>query len=233
MGAVFADERDVFALLDAAAFVPRARRVQRIVGGLDLIIPQHGIAANDVVTARLEADPVYGAPATSLPTPLAEGTSYYAIVMSAQALRLAASAGGAAIALTGGSGLWSVLIDPVPKIRAACARWSDSARNAITAHSEIETDEDGRYPGELVTWVARNVLREVVTSLGMRSEQWAKEIEGIFATQAEDDRTRERWRSGAAIVGAKDKTPELAEGGAVLLAAPDDLGAFDLPDGVV
>lgn len=77
----------------------------------------HGFETGDAVTVR-------AAEGGSLPSPLVEGTTYYAIRVNASAFKLSASDGGVPVNLTSaGSGVFVAIELPIEELITATSQW--------------------------------------------------------------------------------------------------------------
>jgi hypothetical protein len=114
----------------AEALVSRARPVESVlVDGSALVIPRHGAALG--TPGRLRA---IGAD-SALPEPLVDGTTYYAIPVSGDALQVSATDGGAAVTLLDqGSGRLEWVEDIEPKIEEALEHWTGVWDEAKRSH---------------------------------------------------------------------------------------------------
>ena len=163
----------------------------------------HGFEDDDPVTFRYEAG-------GSLPSPLAEGTTYYAIVASDYRFQVAASAGGAAIDLTTeGESVVVIPPDPVP---AACEWASRIIDDQLPAHA---IPLESPYPeivvqtaAELAAWKLAQKTGAATTTL----TEMTKEVRARLA----------RWAAGAPIRGtnAPTSTSQAASAASAALARP-------------
>lgn len=165
--------------------VPTPRRLLSAVSAATdvMSLDGHGFAADAELLFRAEAG-------GSLPSPLVEGTAYYAAPLTDSTFSVAATAGGSVVNLTtAGSNV--VVISEIP-----WARWiaiaTDRIDGMLFGH---RTPLDAPYPAS-VTYYAAGLVAEM--ALGFAGAQTASIIERLKVAHLEF----ERWRKGATIRGA-------------------------------
>lgn len=117
MATPYSTEADLYAHgLPRGALPNPGRLAASVLASTDAFtLDGHGLAADDPVSFRAEAN-------GSLPAPLAAGTTYYAVPVTASTFKVAAAAGGAAVNLTT-DGVRVVVITPPPI--AESIAWAD------------------------------------------------------------------------------------------------------------
>lgn len=125
-------------------------------GGNSLTISSHGLATDDVVTLVV-------AGGSTLPSPLAVGTTYYARRVSEHVIELASTSGGAAIDITtAGSGRFSVVPSMEAAIESHLETWSRWVDGKLVGH---QVPLESPYPA----WVTYAVAVRAACSL-LRSQ---------------------------------------------------------------
>jgi hypothetical protein len=143
-----------------------------------LTLDEHGFATDDPVTFRAQSG-------GSLPAPLVEGTTYYAIVVDDARFSVAASEGGAAIDLTS-AGSRVLVISRLP--REAAIRWASAIIDqSLPAHAVPLT---APYPEIVVATCAElaagklagysgagaKSLADMIAAANARIAKWAKGV---------------------------------------------------------
>lgn len=165
--------------------IPRpARAVSSVSASTDILtLDGHGTQTNDPVTVRAESG-------GTLPSPLAAGTTYYAIRLTDSTLQLSATVGGSAIDLsTAGSN--TLLIRQIPWDRAIA--WADTiVDEALGSAAPIVS---GATPPAIAVIVSAELAAEYLRQwAGVRS---AALTERITWAQGQLD----RWRKGVPVRG--------------------------------
>jgi hypothetical protein len=142
-----------------------------------ITLADHGFETGDPVTFRAEAG-------GSLPAPLAEGTTYYAIAVTDSTFSVAASGGGAAVDITS-AGSNVVVIAPLP-IAAAIEWASRIVDDMLPAHvlpldvvpAIVEMTTAELAAGKLArrSGAASKSLTEIVDAADKRLKRWAEGI---------------------------------------------------------
>lgn len=161
----------------------------------------HGLDDADPITFRAEAG-------GSLPSPLAEGTTYYAIVSSDYRFQVAATAGGAALDLTtAGESVVMIPPDPVP---AACEWGKSIIDDQMPAHAVPLT---APYPPIIVETNAELAAWKLAGKTGAATTTLVDLIKEVRARLA-------RWAAGAVIRGtnAPTSTSQAASAASAALA---------------
>lgn len=161
----------------------------------------HGFAADDPVMFRAEAG-------GSLPAPLAEGTTYYAIPVDESHFKVAATAGGAAIDLTT-AGENVLAISPLP-VAAAIVWASRFIDDMLPAHVVPLT---APYPPRIVSVCAELAAAKLATRGGFVSKALADVRDGAV-------KALERWAKNVEIRG--ENAPQPAQGAASASVPYDD-----------
>lgn len=146
-----------------------------------LELDDHGFVTDEPLELR-------AAEGGSMPSPLVEGTTYFAIYVSDTRFKLAATAGGAAINLTT-AGENVIVAKPLPIDRhlELYSRWVEGF---LPAHLvPLEVDGSGKYPIEIVAMVARLAGKALLNLNGKASELVDKE-ETVAMAQLK------RWSAG-------------------------------------
>lgn len=122
MTAPYSTLQEFYALLKPEAIVNSARRVAAVNTTTNrLTAPGHALFAGDVL--RFELNGAQFGDTAAMPSPLTEGTPYYALPAGSDVFAVAASAGGSAIDITtAGLGLLSFVVDMAATIQAALIR---------------------------------------------------------------------------------------------------------------
>jgi len=122
----------------------------------------HGLQTDNAVTVRA----VEGG---TLSSPLVTGTTYYAIRLTDDTLKLAATAGGAAINLTtNGDSMIVTKALPIDRMLEAYSRWVE---DCVPAHLvPFEVDDTGAYPILVVKAICRLAGAELLARTGKDSE---------------------------------------------------------------
>jgi hypothetical protein len=141
---------------------------------------EHGLVLNDAITFRAEGS---GAGAGSLPSPLVEGTEYYAIPLTASTFQVAAAADGAALDLTTAGSKVLMIIAPMP-IEKAIAWASRIIDESLQGHL-VPLDEEGipeivrmtcaeLAAGKLLTGTSSVSITAMVDAAQKRLDKWDK-----------------------------------------------------------
>lgn len=194
---------DVTAFLPSGGLPNPARVATGDAAGDYLECEGHGLATDTPVTLRAEAG-------GALPSPLAEGTTYYAIAVSSARFRLASSAGGAAINLTtdGDNFVFAAPL-PVDEWIAWGARQVDSflpphVTPLVEPYPEIVVTacaELAAMRGLQATGGAQVDLGARLDFVGQRVARWAK---GVPVRGTTVQRTQPSYLAIAASAGATD-----------------------------
>ncbi len=207
MGVRYADRSDVHDLggLKRGAFGNAGRLIDGISSGA-FLLSAHGFVADTPVTFRA----VEGG---ELATPLVEGTTYYAIPTSDSAFRVAATPGGAPIALTSaGSGMLVGDELPYDLTLEFYSRWVD---DQIPHLVPLAVGEDGKYPMVPRTVVARLAAKALFRTDGQTSTIVAdaeKEALQIVARWAAGQPTRDAGMTASANRAVTSAAPASAYG---------------------
>jgi hypothetical protein len=171
-------QSDVMAFLPSGGLPNPARVATGSAAGDYLECDGHGLVADAEVVVRVEMG-------GSLPAPLAEGVTYYAIPLSSSRFKLAATPGGTAIALTT-DGSNFVFASPLP-----WSQWIDwGARQVDSFLPEHVTPLVVPYPEIVVTANAELAamrglqatagasidLGARIDLIGLRLTRWAKSV---------------------------------------------------------
>ncbi len=182
----------------------------RLVGGVSaalnaIELDGHGLALDDACSFRAEAG-------GSLPSPLAEGATYYAIPLDDNRFSVAAAAGGAAIDLTT-AGARAVVIVPAPVAKAIA--WASRLIDDMLPAHVVPLAEP--YP-EIIRMTCAELAAAKLLALAGSESRTISEI-------ADAARKRlDRWGKGVPIRG--DNAPAAAglAAGAAVGTATDTRG---------
>jgi hypothetical protein len=147
-----------------------------------LTLDQHGFDDDQALLFRAEAG-------GSLPAPLVEGTTYYAIPLTDSTFQVASTIGGSAINLTtdGANIIVTAELPFASKIQIASAEVDE-----MTGHP---TPLGEPYPQAVVTYTATRAAELMLIHTG--------QAPGVLAEQMKVEREKlARWRKGVAIRGA-------------------------------
>lgn len=128
----------------------------------------------------------------TLPAPLVDGATYYAIRVSDAHFKLSATAGGAAIDLTTPGTGEVVVIKPLPidRFLELYSRWVD---DILPAHMvPLEQDEDGNYPIQVVRAVSLLAGKQLLNKGGESSAI-------VSQNEIEQKAVLERWATGVPL----------------------------------
>lgn len=208
----YCENADIFALVPPEAFVHPRQKVETVSVSLStLTVRAHGLPLDHPVTVAPYVT-VTGQSGV-LPAPLAAGTVYYAIPAGSDGVKLAASPGGAAIALTDvGSGVFGILRDYEPDLTACryeAARLIDW--DAIAHRSPLSADQLKGCNARLGT--------KLYAAAHPRNPPFAERFEASNKVYAEEYEPRlARLAAGASLpAGSSDATPTIAENGSVIV----------------
>ncbi len=217
----YATRADVYDLgLPAQAFVSRPRKIESVDAATGTItLPGHGLAANGVL--RLEViggSTTPGTTASALPTGWSASTTYYAIPVGSDMLRIAATSGGSVvIPSTAGTGVFGVIIDPGSKLDANLEASAAIIDEHLTAYKPpIDVDPiTGAYPEILVVLNARMAARDTITVLGLSNPQYKEATDRIFAFGDFDAKLLADWKAGKPLAARPvDQSTSTTENGA-------------------
>lgn len=145
--------------------VAEAREATAVAATDRIALGDHGLDDDDTVL-------VVAGPGGVVPGGLAEGTVYYARVVTDSVIELAASAGGAAINLTSaGTAPWGVQVSLEPAVEAIAESYSRAADRQCLAHA---VPFAAPYPVEVVDYVATQTALRTLLMLGKSSLQMSE-----------------------------------------------------------
>lgn len=173
----------------------------------------HGLETDDEVTVRA----VEG---STLPSPLVEGTTYFAIRVSASRFKLAASAGTAAIDLTT-DGVEIVVMKepPYDAVIEAYSRWADTF---LPAHAvPLETPLDDKFA--LVRMLVAKLSAKALLNLDGKSSEIVNAEELAAKAQLE------RFAKGLPVRGDTGTRTNLAVSSTLTTSDPRGWGSGSLP----
>lgn len=185
MADAYATRSDVFKYgLPRGAMGNQSRLVEAAsVSGDTIELEGHGFETDDALSFRT----VEGG---TLPSPLAEGTTYYAIRISDSLFKVSASEGGAAVNLTTTGSQFVVLCDlPFDDILEFYSRWVDG----IIPHLAPLQDPYPKLVTGIVAMLAAKRLQEISGVLS----------ESMGAAEMQAKAQLERWAKGAVIRDSK------------------------------
>lgn len=186
----------------AEAFVSRPRAVEHVSASSGtLTVTRHGLALDTPVVLRVSED-------GAAPAGLSAGVTYYAIPTTGDVVRLAATAGGAAVTITDlGEGRLELVEDIDGKIQSTIDHWSgvfdEEARGNIGAWAD--------YPSKAKWIVAALAAYDLLITRGLMSPEFREQNADGY--RARWDRAWEMLRTP--IAGGTDATSDVADSGAV------------------
>lgn len=144
---------------------------------------EHGFETDDAVSVRATGS-------GSLPAPLAEATTYYAIRLTASSFQLSATEGGSAIDLTTDGDEMMVIEElPFDQLLEFYSRWVDG----VIPHAvPLETGDDGKYPMLVRGVVAKLVAKALLNHDGKSSQL-------VDAAEIASKQQLERWAAGVPV----------------------------------
>lgn len=222
---------DVYALgLPAQAFSAAARPLDGVDPTSGIItLYGHGLSADSPVRFAVESSSIAGATPAALPGGLVVGVTYYAqpVDDSADTFRVSASAGGATINSFSSEpvGLWSLVVDPRPRLLASIRDRSSYVAARSIAYKTPFVQVDGAYPPVLVGLVARMTARDCMTITGAQNPLYAGSAKLVMDRAGEDAALLIDASNGKLVFGPiVDSTPTIVEGGAVSWSTATDGG---------
>lgn len=170
-----------------------------------LTLAGHGLATDDPILFRAESG-------GSLPSPLAAGTTYYAIVLTEDTLQVAAAPAGSALNLSS-SGSNVILIAPL-KWDEWIAEASAAVEQGMPAHKVPLLNDDDSVPESVRSYTALLVAQRALAHVGAHTaaaelvaqmpfwskqvEKWAKGVP-LRGTQVPASSNCAITRSGASV----------------------------------
>jgi hypothetical protein len=217
--------QDVLGLGLPAPAAPRPPQlIESTVDGSGLLLVRaHGLATDAPLSFRAISSTTLGATPSSLPAPLAEGTTYYARPTSSDAFQVATAVSPAAVvsAFTAAAvGRFSFLVDPGTALDTAIERAWTIVQSDCTAHG-------GDVTAQILTDAAAALAaRFYVAFVCAGDPVKAESYDGIARLYAEIYAPKlAAYFAGVPVRGATDATPSTAENGPVLVATRS-LGPF-------
>jgi hypothetical protein len=188
--ASYCAEADVYAAVRSESIPNEARLCASALAGSDVFeLDQHGLATDDPVTFRAEDG-------GALPDGIDEGTTYYAIRLSASRFQVAETEGGAAVSLTSDGDL-VLVVREMPMAR--WISWASAEVDQMLVGHVVEVDEDA----------VPTLVRAVTAKLaGYQARVWAGRDAGDLADLLDTSRKQlERWAKGVPVRGTNAPAP--------------------------
>lgn len=192
---LYCSRRDVNRWLPAGELTGSSRLAASAIASTDVItLDGHGLETDDEVIVR-------AAEGGTLPAPLVEGTTYYAIRVSNAQFKLAAATGGAAIDFTADGAEVVVVREPsYDDTIEAYSRWADTF---LPAHAVPLSTPLGPEFALVRLLVARLSAKALLNADG-KSSQIVADAEAAAQKQLE------RFAAGLTVRGANDTRTNLA-----------------------
>jgi len=213
----YCTDDEIFTLgLSARAFVMRGRPFDAIDAGTGVVrLKAHGLTEADLITLEVTGG-------GALPTGLSAFTTYHPLPVSFDLLQLATTEGGSPLTFASGGSGWTIVTDPLRRLRLHAEQVSAEIDEHLTAHAPpIQVDPvTGAYPPVLVGVAARMTARAAVNSLQIENAAYKTAIDRLLAQEEFDRILLADWKRGKPLLPRPiDLTPSTADNGAIARSA--------------